>query len=60
MTYGFRPENWPAFEYELRVRGIAVGDIERVELRPEDTDDVAAGTIVTVTLRSGRTDTWSQ
>jgi len=28
MTYGFRPENWPAFEYEVRVRGIAVGDTE--------------------------------
>lgn len=60
MTYGFRPENWPAFDYELRVRGIAVGDIEKVELRPNDTQDVAAGTMVTVTLRSGRIDTWSQ
>ena len=60
MTYGFQPENWPAFDYELRVRGIAVGDIEKVELRPNDTQDVAAGTMVTVTLRSGRIDTWSQ
>jgi hypothetical protein len=60
MTYGFRPDNWPAFEYQLRVRGIAVSDIEKVELRPEDTDDVAAGTMVTVTLRSGRIDRWSQ
>jgi hypothetical protein len=58
MTYGLRPENWPAFEYELRVRGIAVADIEKVELRPEDTQDVAARTMVTVTLRSGRIDTW--
>jgi hypothetical protein len=60
MTYGFRPENWPAFEYELRVRGIAVRDIEKIELRPDDAQDVAAGTTVTVTLRSGRIDTWTQ
>lgn len=56
MTYGFCPENWPAFEHELRARGIAIGAIERVELRP----DVAAVTIVTVTLRSGGVAMWSQ
>ena len=49
MTYGFRPENWPAF-----------GDIEKVEMRPEDAEGSAAATVVTVTLRSGRVDTWSQ
>ena len=59
MTYGFRPENWPAFEHELRRRGIAVADIEKLEIRADDTDE-AAGTVVTVTLRSGRIDTWSQ
>lgn len=58
MTYGFCPENWPAFQRELRVREIAVGDIEKVEMRSAD---VPAGMIdVTVTLRSGRVDTWSQ
>ena len=57
MTYGFRPENWPAFEHELRVRGIAVADIEKIEMRPNETEG-PAGTVVIVTLRSGRTDTW--
>ncbi len=60
IAYGFRPENWPAFERELRVRGIAVGDIEKVEMRPQDAEGSAAATVVTVTLRSGRVDTWSQ
>jgi hypothetical protein len=64
MTYGFCPENWPAFQRELRVREIAVGDIEKVEMRfqaAQGAADVPAGTIdVTVTLRSGRVDTWSQ
>jgi hypothetical protein len=60
MTYGFRPENWAAFEHELRLRGIAVNEIEKVEIRSADTEVAAAGTIVTVTLRSGRIDSWSQ
>jgi hypothetical protein len=62
MTYGFRPENWPAFEQELRARGIAVADIEKVELQPASARDDAdaARTRVTVTLRSGRVDTWTQ
>jgi len=34
MTYGFRPENWPAFQAELRKRGISAADIEKIELRP--------------------------
>jgi hypothetical protein len=33
MTYGFRPENWPAFQAELRKRGISAADIEKIEMR---------------------------
>lgn len=51
MTYGFYPENWPAFQAELEKRGITTADIEKVEIRPED---------VTVTLRSGRVESWRQ
>jgi hypothetical protein len=58
MTYAFGPENWPAFQHELRARSIAVSDIERVEIRPRTVQgaaDVSAGMIdVTVTVRSGR------
>lgn len=32
MTYGYRPENWPAFQAELRKRRIAAADIEKVEI----------------------------
>jgi hypothetical protein len=73
MTYGFRPENWPAFQAQLQERGIAVTDIERVEIRPETTHTldwreplgrfqwVSVGLIhVTVTLRSGRVESWRQ
>jgi hypothetical protein len=53
MTYGYQPDNWPAFESELRRHGVEVTDIERVEFRPAG--DAPAGTFdVTVTLRSGR------
>jgi hypothetical protein len=58
MTYGFRPANWPAFQAELRRRGIATEDIEKVDMRPEPSP--ATGTIrVTVTLRSGEVHAWS-
>ena len=66
MTYGFRPENWPTFEAELAKRGIVAADIERVEIRPSVDPDVVAGesrrkTVdVTVTLRSGRAESWRQ
>lgn len=64
MTYGFRPENWAAFEHELRARGIAVNDVERLEIQPQTSEGaagVSTGIIgVTVTLRSGRVETWSQ
>ena len=66
MTYGFRPENWPAFQAELQKRAIAVADIERVEIRPATTDpDLAVegrhrNVDVTVTLRSGRVEYWRQ
>ena len=64
MTYSFRPENWPAFQKELRTRGIAISDIERMEIRPRTSQaatGVSAGIVdVTVTLRSGRAETWSQ
>lgn len=66
MTYGFRPENWPAFQAELERRGIAAPDIEKVEMRPESLPPdlvVATGprnVTVTVTLRSGRVESWTQ
>ena len=61
MTYGLRPENWPAFQAELDERRIAPGEIERVELRPEATGSMPLGTVtVTVTLRSGRVEPWTQ
>ena len=59
MTYGFRPEHWWSFQQELRVRGIAVSEIERVEMRPlAEPTDGGSRVVVTVTLRSGRADTW--
>jgi hypothetical protein len=54
MTYGFRPQNWWSFQQELRARGIAVSEIEKIEMR----SDTAPTAIITVTLRSGRVDTW--
>ena len=65
MTYGFRPENWPAFQSELRKRGIAAAEIEKVELRPGAEADVFGEgrhrlVDVTMTLRSGRTESWRQ
>ena len=55
MTYGFRPENWPACQAELQKRGIAAADIEKVEIRGRD-----MMVDVTVTLRSGRAESWRQ
>ena len=65
MTYGFRPENWPAFQSELQKRGIAAAEIEKVEFRPGAEADVCGESRhrlvdVTVTLRSGRTESWRQ
>jgi len=61
MTYGLRPENWPAFHAELDGRRIIFEEIERVEFRPEITDSIPLGTVnVTVTLRSGRVESWIQ
>jgi hypothetical protein len=62
MTYGYRPENWPAFQAELQKRGISTSDIEKVEMRPPDDPraDRHAIVNVTVTLRSGRAESWSQ
>jgi len=64
MTYGFRPENWPAFQAELQKRGISAPDIEKVEMRPiEDPvvlEDRHRIVDITVTLRSGRAESWSQ
>ena len=57
MTYGFRPENWPAFEAELDRRSIMVAEIERVEIRPEARPRTVT---VTLTLRSGRVESWTQ
>jgi hypothetical protein len=65
MTYGFRPENWPAFQAELQKRGISAADIEKVEMRPtEDQGAVLEArhgmADIIVTLRSGRAESWSQ
>jgi hypothetical protein len=64
MTYGFRPENWPAFQAELKRRGINAADIERVEMRPTEAPGESPGDRqiidITVTLRSGRAESWSQ
>jgi hypothetical protein len=65
MTYGFRPENWPAFQAELQKRGISAADIEKVEMRPTGDpgavlEDRHANVDITVTLRSGRAESWSQ
>jgi len=64
MTYGFRPENWPAFQAELLERAITVADIEKIEFRPRiphvaritlpHRAEIAQGMLeITVTLRSG-------
>jgi hypothetical protein len=71
MTYGFRPENWPAFQAELLERAITVADIEKIEFRPRiphvaritlpHRAEIAQGMLeITVTLRSGRVESWSQ
>ncbi len=64
MTYGFCPENWPAFQAELRKRGISAPDIEKVEMRPTEDhvvlEDRHRIVDITVTLRSGRAESWSQ
>jgi hypothetical protein len=65
MTYGFRPENWPALQAELRKRGISAADIEKIEMRPTEDPGVSVesrhGIVdVTVTLRSSRAESWSQ
>jgi hypothetical protein len=58
MTYGFCPANWPAFKAELHERGIGVMDIERLEMRPEP--QLGGHVSITVTLRSGRVESWTQ
>lgn len=65
MTYGFRPDNWPAFQAELQKRGINTADIEQIEMRAPDDPSVASESRhsvvdVTVTLRSGRAESWRQ
>jgi hypothetical protein len=60
MTYGFLPPNWPAFQRELDERGVAVDDIEKVELRPSGDAAGATWVDVVVTARSGRVHTWRQ
>jgi class 3 adenylate cyclase len=61
MTYGLRPENWVVFQAELDARAITTDDVERVEIRPEVADSMPLGTVnVTVILRSGRVESWTQ
>jgi hypothetical protein len=50
MTYGFRPENWPAFQAELQRRDIRAADIEKVEMRP--TGDPGAALARTIRERT--------
>lgn len=56
MPYAYQPENWPAFRNELEQRGISAAEIERLEFRP--VSEAPAQTDVTVTLRSGRVESW--
>jgi len=44
MTYGFRPDNWPAFQAELQKRGINRADIEKIEMRAPEDSSVASET----------------
>ena len=58
MTYGFRLQNWPAFQRELGDRGLSIDDIEKVEIR---SGADATGTTmidVIVTARSGEVHCW--
>ena len=57
MTYGFCPEDWPLFHSEIERRRIEVADIERVEMRPDGINNSVA---ITVVLRSGRIESWTQ
>ena len=57
MTYGFCPEDWPLFHSQIEKRRIEVADIERVEMRP---DSIQNSVAITVTLRSGRVESWTQ
>jgi hypothetical protein len=57
MTYGFCPADWPLFHSQIAERGIVVADIEKVELRP---DQVRGAVVITVMLRSGRVESWTQ
>jgi hypothetical protein len=58
MPYGYRPDDWPAFQSELERRGIPAAEIEKIELRP--VSESPANTDITVTTRSGRVETWRQ
>ena len=61
MTYGFLPQNWPAFQRQLDAHGIALADIEKVEIRPSGAAAASATMVdVVVTSRSGRVHAWSQ
>ncbi|HEV8475015.1 MAG TPA: hypothetical protein VGR82_19740 [Methylomirabilota bacterium] len=58
MTYGFVPQDWPAFQRRLDAQGIVLSDIEKIEIRPSATDATLID--VVVTSRSGRVHAWSQ
>ena len=57
MTYGFCPEEWLLFHSQIEKRHIEVADIERVEMRP---DSIHNSVAITVILRSGRVESWTQ
>jgi hypothetical protein len=60
MTYGYVPQNWPAFQRELDDHGLVIDDIEKVEIRPSPDATSATTFDVVVTARSGRVHTWRQ
>jgi hypothetical protein len=60
MTYGYQPRNWPDLARRLAAEGIAVGDIEKMEIRPAPEAGGATMVDIVVTLRSGRVHAWRQ
>ena len=55
MTYGFLPRNWPAFQRQLAERGLAMDDIEKVELRPTTPSGTMMDVVVMRMARPART-----
>ena len=59
--YDSYPESWWPFQRELKARGIAMTDIEKVEIVPQPLHGSDTGTVVViVTLQSGHIESWRQ